>query len=237
MSTFLVKIDHRRKCYRKQIGDAALKSLDKNVTIGMDAVTDMVPRYESYGFRSVWNTLVVELDLSKIVSGFAEVSIPSGIWIKPINAIDMAKLIKYDASVYGVSRERFTQAWVTIPDSRGWVAVDESGNVIGYAAVRPVISSPKMNVGLLNLYADNEVITKLLLKAMVDSYVTDETIQETEIEMLCCDGGEYGHHGLQLVAGIEAKPSVVIGPRMYTKGIPPERQLQKIYGTTSPAYD
>ena len=173
----------------------------------MDAVTDMVPRYETYGFRSVWNTLVVVLDLLNIVSGFAEVSIPSGVWIKPINAIDMA-----DASVFGVSRERFIQAWVTIPNSRGWIAVDESGNV---AAVRPVISGAEMNVSLGPLYADNEVIAKLLLKAMADSYVTDETIQVTEIEMLCCDGGEYGHHGLQLVAGIETKPSVVIGPRMY----------------------
>ena len=123
---------------------------------------------------------------------------------------------------------------------RGWVAVNERGNLIGYVAVRQVISSAKMKVGPLSLgplYADNEVIAKLLLKALAESYIVDKTIQETEIEMLCCDRGEYGYHGLQMVAGIEAKPSVVIGPRMYTRGIPSGRQLQKIYRTTSPAYD
>ena len=56
-------------------------------------------------------------------------------------------------------------------------------------------------------------------------------------EYLCFDGGEYGHHGLQLVTGVEATPPIVIGPRMYTKGVPQGRLLHKIYGLTSPAFD
>ena len=185
--------------------------------------------------------MVAVLDLEKIIKNFAEVSI-SSVSIKPIDTTDMTDVIKYDASIFGTSREGFTRAWVTIPGSQGWVAVDERSNLVGYITVRPVISGVDMKTGPLSLgplYADNDVVAKLLLKAMAESYniIVDETIQEMQVEMLCCVGGEYGHHGLQIITSVEAKPPIVIGPRMYTKGIPPGRQLQKIYGTTSSAFD
>jgi hypothetical protein len=152
----------------------------------------------------------------------------------------VTEVIEYDASIFGTSREGFTRTWISIPGSRGWVAVNERGNLVGYIAIRPVISGIDMKVGPLSLgplYADSDVIAKLLLKAMADSYIADTSIQETQVEMLCCDGGEYGDHGVQMVAGVEARPPIIIGPRMYTKGVPPGRQLHKIYGTTSPAFD
>ena len=34
----------------------------------MDAVAHLVPKYETYGFRSVWNTVVVNLDLENYCS-------------------------------------------------------------------------------------------------------------------------------------------------------------------------
>ena len=239
ISTFLVKAEYRGKGYGRQTWDTAWKSLDSNVSLGLDAVTDMVPKYETLGFCSFWNTLVVVLDLEKITERFAGVS-DSTVSIKQINTIDATKVIEYDASIFGTSREGFTRAWIAIPGSRGWVAVDDRGSLIGYVAVRPVIGGIDMKVGPLSLgplYADNDITAKLLLKAAADSYITDATVRETQIEMLCCDGGEYGHHGLQMIVGVEAKPPIVIGPRMYTKGVPPGRQLNKVYGTTSPAFD
>ena len=239
ISTFLVKEEYRGKGYGRQTWDTAWKSLNKSISLGLDAVTDMVPKYETLGFRSFWNTLVVVLDLKMITEKFAGVS-DSAVCIKPINAIDVTKVIEYDASIFGTSREGFTRAWISIPGSRGWVAINERGSLIGYIAIRPVISGIDMKVGPLSLgplYADSNVIAKLLLKAMAESYIADTTTQETQVEMLCCDGGEYGDHGLQTVAGVEARPPIVIGPRMYTNGIPPGRQLHKIYGIMSPAFD
>ena len=58
-------------------GDAAFNNLNKqNVMIGMDAVAHLVPKYETYGFRSVWNTVVVDLDLEKVTANFAPISSP-----------------------------------------------------------------------------------------------------------------------------------------------------------------
>ena len=87
------------------------------------------------------------------------------------------------------------------------------------------------------LYSDNDVIARLLIRVTAEAYLANEAIDVTKIEMLCCDGGEYGGQGLQVVSGVEATTPIVIGPRMYTKGVPPGRQLHKIYGITSPAFD
>ena len=181
ISTFLVKAEHRGKGYGRQTWDTAWKSLNKSTTLGLDAVIDMVPKYETLGFHSVWNTSIVVLDLEKMTKNFAEVSI-SSLLIKPIDTNDITKVIEYDASIFGTSREGFIRAWVTIPGSKSWVAVDERGNLTGYIAVRPVISGVDIKTGPLSLgplYADSDLIAKLLLKAMAESYIADETIQET----------------------------------------------------------
>ena len=44
----------------------------------MDAVAHLVPKYETYGFHSVWNTVVVDLDLEKVTANFAPISSPPG---------------------------------------------------------------------------------------------------------------------------------------------------------------
>ena len=110
-----------------------------------------------------------------------------------------------------------------------------------------------MELGLLGigpLYADDDVIAKLLLKEAAKVYITGDN-SDQKFELLCCNGGEYGSHGLQLVSGVEADPpiflyyvirgpitiAIVIGPRMYKNEIPPGRQLCKIYGITSPDFD
>ena len=188
----------------------------------MDAVTHLVPKYETYGFRSVWNTIVVELDLEKVTANFAPISSPPGIAVTSLDAIDVAKVIEYDTSVFGTSRGQFLQAWIIIPGSCGWGAMDETGNLVGFIAVHRVISGANMKVGPLNqigpFYADNDAVAKLLLKAAAEN--CRKVKGSDRFEYLCFDGGEYGHHGLQLVTGVEATPPIVIGPRMYTKGVP-----------------
>ena len=47
-----------RKGYGKQTWDAAWKSLDRDYTIGLIAVTHMILRYEKLGFHTVWSTFV-----------------------------------------------------------------------------------------------------------------------------------------------------------------------------------
>ena len=126
ISAFVVKKEHRGKGYGKQTWDTAWKCLDhEKLSVGLDALTDMVPKYECLGFRSVWNTVVVILDLEMVVKEFADIEIPPGVSIKPLSSIDMAELIKYDSFVFGTSRDKLIEKWIDIPGSQGWAAVDK----------------------------------------------------------------------------------------------------------------
>ena len=241
LSVFLVKEEHRGKGYGRKIWDTVWESIDKSCTICLDAVVDMVPKYRSLGFQSVWETTVVSVDLEKICKTFAKVESPLGVEVKPIGTIEMEELIKYDSSVFGTSRNNFMEKWINIPDSLGWVAVNERGTVIGYTTAIPVISGPDMQLGLWAirpLYADNDDIAKLLLKTAADAFLSRDDVSVTQFEMIVCGESEYGHRGMQLISGIETTtPPIVIGPRMYTKGVPSGMQPHKVYGITSPAFD
>ena len=63
--------------------------------------------------------------------------------------------------------------WINIPGSHGWGAVDKTGNLVGFIAVRPVISGADMEVGspyqIGPFYADTYVVVKLLLKAAAEA--------------------------------------------------------------------
>ena len=77
----------------------------------------------------------------------------------------------------------------------GYIAVCDGGSLVGYVSIRPVISGIDTKVGPLSLgplYANNDIIAKLLLKTTANSYIADTTVQETQIEILCCGGVEYG---------------------------------------------
>ena len=238
IASFVVKEEHRGKGYGKLTWEAAWKCIDDQCSIGLDAAPAMIPKYQGLGFQSVWDTVVVSLSAKKIVDRFCDVKNLSVV-TKPVGAIELGDLIAYDASVIGTGRGKFLEKWVNIPGSLSWVAVNKDGGIIGYISVRQVFSGARMELRLLGigpLYADDDVIAKLLLKEAAKAYVMGND-SDRKFELLCCNGGECGNHGLQLVSGIEADPPVVIGPRMYKNGIPSGRQLDKIYGTTSPAFD
>ena len=88
------------------------------------------------------------------------------------------------------------------------------------------------------LYADNVDVAKLFLKTAADAFLSREGGSITQFETIACGESEYGHCGMQLISGIETTtPPIVIGPRMYTKGVPSGMQPHKVYGITSPAFD
>ena len=43
----------------------------------------------------------------------------------------MNELIEYDTSVLGAQCEKFIGKWIDIPDSVGWVAVNQRGTLVG----------------------------------------------------------------------------------------------------------
>ena len=239
VSSFAVLEEHRGKGYGKKTWDTAWRSIDMQCTVGLDAGSHLVSMYESLGFRSVWNTVMAFLDPKKMNARLSNFTYAPT--IRPINSVDVKELAAYDASVFGTSREKFLEKWTRSLGTQGWVVAKEPSGIAGYIVVRKVTASAAGHAHMIGpLYADDDETAKGLLKAAAETIFEKGSITEggdNRLVIMCSDGGEYGDHGLQLIAGMEASTPYVIGPRMYTSGVPAGRQPRKVYGTTSIIFD
>ncbi len=238
VGAFIVAKEYRGKGYGQQTWDAAWKPLDKDYTIGLVAVTHMIPRYEKLGFHAVWNTFVAKLSVQIVTKKLADHKSPESVSISPATAIDLEKVCSYDASVFGTPRHCFINNWINMAGNLCWVAVTENGDVVGYIAVRQFVSDKgkEIQLGLAPLYANNDQIAKSLSKVAAKSYQSNEATSASRIDLFYGDGGSIGHHASQLMQELEAT-AFHIGQRMYTCGAPPGRQQEKMYGIFMPAFD
>ena len=238
IGNFLVKKEHRGKGYGRQTWDAAWKTLDHNCTVALDGMNNMVSKYESLGFQSVWKTSRATVDLTKAVKILSSVNIPPGVSCVPIRKVDFEKLFEYDTSVFGAPRRILLEKYVNLPGSLGWAAVNEKGVVLGYNLVRQAIFEAGATLGLIMtpLYADDDVVARALLKVAAEMYLATDAVEGSSFELYYSDGGSYGDHASRLVGELEAK-IVYLGQRMHTKGAPPGRQISKMYGIFSTAFD
>lgn len=238
IGSFMVDKEHRGKRYGEKTWDFAWKTLDHTCTIGLDALSYMIPKFETYGFRTVWENSIALLSFENIINIFGSFDLPSGFSIKPIRMVDFEKLVKYDASVFGTLRYKLVEAWIKIPGSLGWAALDGNGNIIGYTMVRPIIldGGTELGLNMAPLYAENDQVASALLKVAAETCIGNEAISATKFLLIHAHDGEHGQHASQLFAQVEAK-YIPFATRMYTKGIPQCIQLTKIYGITHPTFD
>ena len=238
IGAFIVAKEHRGKGYGRQTWDAAWKSLDRDYTIGLVAVTHTIPRYEKLGFHAVWNTFVAKLDVQTVTKKLTDNKSLGGVSITPAATVDLEKVRSYDALVFGTPRDRFIEEWINMPGNLCWVAVSDKGDVVGYIAVRQFTSDKgkEIQLGLAPLYANNDQIAKSLLKTAAEAYLSNDTTSTSKIDLFYSDGGSSGHHASQLMQELEAT-ATHIGQRMYTRGVPSGRQQDKMYGIFLPAFD
>ena len=145
---------------------------------------------------------------------------------------------KYDTTVFGAPRRILLEKYINIPGSLSWAAVNESGDVVGYTLVKQVISEAGAKIGLIMapLYADGDIVARALLKVAAETYLATDAVEGSSFELFYSDGGSYGDHASRLIKELEAN-TVYLGQRMYTKGAPPGRQISKMYGIFSTAFD
>ncbi|MCG8626664.1 MAG: hypothetical protein MJE68_32270, partial [Proteobacteria bacterium] len=126
----------------------------------------MIPKYESFGLRVVWDTPVAFLDFEKTLKNLADYDIPSGVSVVPIKTIDREKVILYDASVFGTSRRVLMERWLNIPGSLGWAAFNNGSEIVGFNVIRPTILSKGTEFArtIGPFFANNYDIAKALLK-------------------------------------------------------------------------
>ena len=237
IGSFMVLEEHRGKGYGKLTVDFAWNSLDHSYNIGAEGILHMIPLYESkFGFRTVWETPIAFLNFEKIIKNIG--NIKSGISVFPIKTVDKEKLYQYDSSVFGAPRDVMIEKWINIPGSLGWAAVDGEGNIVGYNVARPTIIDKGSEFGLSMgpFFADNKQIAEALLKTAAEECLANEAIPVCNFEMLYPLGGESGAQAAELVMQVKGT-SIPFCKRMYTKGVPRGRQVDKVYGILQAAFD
>ena len=238
IGTFIVEKERRGKGYGRQLWDAAWRSLDHRCTVALDGAPHMIASYESHGFQSVWNTSSALIDPNKIRATLSNLVVPQGVSYKSIRSVDFDKLCEYDESVFGTPRRKLLESYINVSGNTGWAALNEKDDVIGYNVVKQVIAGAGTEIGLVMapLYADDDVIARMLLKAAAETYLENDAIPNSCFELFYSDGGSYGDHASRLMKELEAR-TVYLGQRMYTRGIPQGREISKMYGIFSTAFD
>ena len=238
IGTFIVKKEYRGKGYGKQTWDSAWRSLNHNCTVALDGAPGMIANYKSLGFHSVWNTSSAVIDLTKTIKILSCVTMPPGVSCVPIQTVDFEKIFKYDTSIFGAPRRRLLEKCINLPGSLGWAAVDGKGAVLGYTLIKQVICEAAASIGLsmAPLYADDDITARALLKVAAETYLATDAVEGSCFELSYSDGGSYGDHASRLIMELETS-TVYLGQRMYTKGTPPGRQINKMYGIFSTAFD
>ena len=238
IGTLVCQEEHRGKGYGKKTWDTAWKTLDQSCNIGLESLSYMIPKYEALGLRVVWETPLAFLDFNKVLKNLADSEIPSGISVVPIKPIDKEKVILYDTSVFGTSRRVMMERWLDIPGTLGWAALNNTGEVVGFNAIRPTIigKGTEFALTIAPFFADNYDIAKALLKTAAKECLANDAIPVSNFEMLFPNGGEAGPQAARLVAEVEATTTPFCA-RMYTKGIPRGRQVNKEYSIIHASFD
>ena len=79
IGSFICQEEHRGKGYGKKTWDTAWKTLDQSCNIGLEALSYMIPKYETFGFGVTWEMPVAFLDFNKILKNLSNSEAPSGI--------------------------------------------------------------------------------------------------------------------------------------------------------------
>lgn len=235
----IVTKQFRGKGYSQKNALKAVNFCDKDLTIGVDANLFLKSMFEKIGFQRKWNSYSAMFCLEKIVANLANMKVPDNIAVKSVYRVRFENLLDYDCHVFGTGRKIFLERLISAPGSFGFTAVDEkSDNVAGYIIVKQVIRGGGTEIGLAvaPLYADNVHIAKILLKTSAEYCLSNRAVPNTNMGMYHPVGENCGGDAPKLMKELEAELTH-IGYRMYTKEVPPGRQLKKIYGITSPTFD
>jgi len=133
------------------------------------------------GFRSLFYGAFFILNIPTTLACFSETSKRSPVKIKPIEEVNMQELFMYDATVFGVERHVFLSKWLRMTGSHARVAIDSKGSIVGYTVARPTFIKDSYKIG--PLFADSEIITEKLLKAVFEELLR----QQDPAPVVCID--------------------------------------------------
>lgn len=206
---YIARPDIRGQGIGFALWQAAMQRLEGRC-IGLDGVVAQQANYRRVGFALAWNNARYQAGTPVIPAG-------GGVEIRDAAAVDFARLVAFDAAVFGTPRPDFLRGWITAPGHRARVALGPSG-ILGFAVLRPCREGSK----LAPLFAVDGVVARALIADLAPYRAPGPFI---------LDLPEPHAEAVALAQGMGLE-KVFETARMYTREPPPMARW-RIFGLTS----
>ena len=219
--------EHRGKGFAFKTWKTARAAIDPKINLGLDSVVSVAPLYEREGFKRAWKGSNYYLFVTFILQAYSNMTPPDdGIIIKSATEIDFAKLKLYVEDVIGFkfARAGILEKWITLPTHTAIVAVNDNGDVVGFATIRETINVREDGYRLAPVLANNGNIARFLLLKLAKGV---ESIQKFVIQILY----EINVEAKRIVDEVKGEHKSD-GIRMYTGGELPIKK-EKYFGVFS----
>jgi hypothetical protein len=206
---YIVMPEYRHQGYGIPIWNAGLKSLAGR-NIGLDGVVDQQANYKKSGFSLAYRNVRYE--------GPGGGDYPEGADLVDLASVPLDTIASYDEPFFPANRPNFCKSWVRQPASHA-LGVYQSGNLYGYAVIRPCRVGYKIGP----LYADSASIAEALFLGL-KSKVSPQT-------PIFLDVPEVNQAAVALAEKYTMQMKFETA-RMYNRSIP-DLPLNRTFGITS----
>ena len=229
VGNYRVEKQFRRRGYGLRTWKIAMDSLHDHCNVALNTFVKNEDLYNKSGFKRGWINKRFRLVASKALSAFSRIQHSPGISIDPVIEVDFEDVLECNTSVYGFASYSFLQKWVTSSNSWSCVATDDKGKVLGYAIVRTTHPQDQWwKIG--PLLADNSQIARSLYKGILERVSAEDPNGTVIVEVPF--GTLFSSDTLQIVEELYGSHCFTFS-RMFTKGIPSNMNLKKIFGLTT----
>ena len=127
--------------------------------------------YMNHPIMPGWISRRYGVDASIACTGLASYQFPPSLaMILPASQVDFEELFAYNADMLGTSQvcKAVLAAWLTHLQESSWVAIGNTGEVIGYLVMSKTVRFPEDGYNIGPFFADSAPIARSLLKVAVD---------------------------------------------------------------------
>ena len=232
---YVVASEHRGRGYGVQTWDHVWNIIPKRCkSISLVSYLKMAHKYELYGFKSSWTEIEWAFKAEKALS----LPVPSecsDLVFTSYQEHDFDDLLKYDASVFGYSREPFLKKLRSFPQWEGWVVSTPSGKIVGYCVVK---ISPSDHIhSLAPWYANDVDIARALLKKAAAFVLNRPRPLDSPPPIINTMFPEVNKEGMKLASILwDTRKEYV---RMFARSVPKvvkENSESRVFGVSCPGY-
>jgi GNAT superfamily N-acetyltransferase len=207
---YIVKPEYRGRGYGLRIWQHAIDYLGGRNT-GLDGVLDQQSNYEKSGFSLAYRNVRYQGAAPETPATVAD-------GLVSLDQVPFADLLRYDDRLFPVSRPRFLERWLQLPESRG-LALLQDGSIAGYGVIRRCHTGFKIGP----LFAENADLAEALFTGLVGRADRGAPVFLDPPEANPAARRLAERHGMQ---------PVFETVRMYTQGAP-DIDLPRIFGVTT----